>query len=149
MMCLFFSGGRIRLIEIDQLLKNKFDIHYKNLNGVHNLNRWGFLVVSGTHMSRCGSIKKVRHHLVGNTFIVSVDDEPLTLHNWPMCTMELVDFSKTISLPLYGLKDGELLDAVSDGLLFCLHLLLPLSTPCVRFNFATLKLPQSHRYQSQ
>jgi hypothetical protein len=25
------------LIEIDQLLKNKFDIHYKNLNGVHNL----------------------------------------------------------------------------------------------------------------
>jgi hypothetical protein len=31
------KGGRIRLIEIDQLLKNKFDIHYKNLNGVHNL----------------------------------------------------------------------------------------------------------------
>jgi hypothetical protein len=29
------KGGRIRLIEIDQLLKNKFDIHYKNLNGVH------------------------------------------------------------------------------------------------------------------
>jgi hypothetical protein len=25
------KGGRIRLIEIDQLLKNKFDIHYKNL----------------------------------------------------------------------------------------------------------------------
>jgi hypothetical protein len=31
----------------------------------------GFLVVSGTHMSGCGSIKKVRHQLVGNTFIVS------------------------------------------------------------------------------
>ena len=33
----------------------------------------GFLVVSGTHMSGCGSIKKVRHQLVGNTFIVSVE----------------------------------------------------------------------------
>lgn len=31
------KGGRIRLIEIDQLLKDKFDIHYKDLNGVHNL----------------------------------------------------------------------------------------------------------------
>jgi hypothetical protein len=30
------SHNKIRLIEIDQLLKNKFDIHYKNLNGVHN-----------------------------------------------------------------------------------------------------------------
>jgi hypothetical protein len=26
------KGGRIRLIEIDQLLKNKFDIHYKNFS---------------------------------------------------------------------------------------------------------------------
>lgn len=31
------QGGRVRLIEIDQLLKDKFDIHYKDLNGVHNL----------------------------------------------------------------------------------------------------------------
>ena len=45
---------------------------------------------------------------------MSVDDEPLTLHNWPMCTMELVDFSKTISLPLYELKDGEYKYIVND-----------------------------------
>ena len=79
----------------------------------------GFLVVSGTHMSGCGSIKKVRHQLVGNTFIVSVDDmpypnEPLTRDNWPMCTMGLVNFSKTISLPLFGLKSGEYKYIVND-----------------------------------
>ena len=79
----------------------------------------GFLVVSGTHMSGCGSIKKVRHQLVGNTFIVSVDDipypsKPLTEDDIQMCTMALVDFSKTISLPLYGLKDGEYEYIVND-----------------------------------
>jgi hypothetical protein len=52
----------------------------------------GFLVVSGTHMTGCGSIKKVRHQLVGNTFIVSVDDipypsKPLTEDDVLMCTM--------------------------------------------------------------
>ncbi|SCN46582.1 hypothetical protein BAZMOX_498076_0 [methanotrophic endosymbiont of Bathymodiolus azoricus (Menez Gwen)] len=31
-----------------------------------------------------------------------------------MCTMALVDFSKTISLPLYGLKDGEYKYIVND-----------------------------------
>ena len=79
----------------------------------------GFLEVSGTHMSGCGSIEKVRHQLVGNTFIVSVDDipypsKPLTEDDIPMCTMALVDFSKTISLPLYGLKDGEYKYIVND-----------------------------------
>ena len=78
----------------------------------------GFLVVSGTHTDGCGSIKKVRHQLVGNTFIVSVDDTPvprsLTEDNWPMCATMLVDFSKTISLPLYGLKSGEYKYIVND-----------------------------------
>ena len=50
---------------------------------------------------------------------MSVDDipypnEPLTGDNWPMCSMALVDFSKTISLPLYGLKDGEYKYIVND-----------------------------------
>ena len=78
-----------------------------------------FLEVSVNQMSGCGSINKVRHQLVGNTFIVSVDDIPypnelLTGDNWPMCSMALVDFSKTISLPIYGLKDGEYKYIVND-----------------------------------
>ena len=50
---------------------------------------------------------------------MSVDDipypsKPLTEDDIPMCTMALVDFSKTISLPLYGLKDGEYKYIVND-----------------------------------
>ena len=50
---------------------------------------------------------------------MSVDDipypsKPLTEDDVPMCTMELVDFSKTISLPLYGLKDGGYKYIVND-----------------------------------
>jgi|GEM_PF-4279829 len=50
------KGGRIRLIDIDQLLKSKFDIHYKNLNGVHYLmNRLGIInsAVKYMHATLC------------------------------------------------------------------------------------------------
>ena len=79
----------------------------------------GFLEVSGTHMSGCGSIEKVRHQLVGNTFIVSVDDipypsKPLTNDDWLVCPSYFPSFSTTISLPLYGLKAGKYKYIVND-----------------------------------
>lgn len=79
----------------------------------------GLLTVSGTYMNGCESIKKVRHQLVGNTFKVSVDDAPIASKpipdsERPICTMNVVDFSEVISLPLYGLKSGEYKYTVND-----------------------------------
>lgn len=31
------QGGRVRLADIDKMLKKEFQINYKNLNGVHYL----------------------------------------------------------------------------------------------------------------
>jgi hypothetical protein len=44
------KGGRIRLIEVDQLLKNKFDIHYKNLNGVNGITK-RFKKITDQHLN--------------------------------------------------------------------------------------------------
>ena len=78
-----------------------------------------FLEVSVNQMSGCGSIEKVRHQLVGNTFIVSVDDipypsKPLTNDDWLVCPSYFPSFSTTISLPLYGLKAGKYKYIVND-----------------------------------
>ena len=111
-------GGKWELLDY-KTREMVFGITDVNISLTETFPVQAFLIISGTHMDGCGNIEKVRHQLVGNTFIVSVDDipypsKPLTEDDIPMCTMALVDFSKTISLPLYGLKDGEYEYIVND-----------------------------------
>ena len=125
------QDGAYQDVKFKLLPDGKWELlDYKNrgmVDGITNVNIsltetfpvQGFLEISGAHTSGCGSIEKVRHQLVGNTFIVSVDDipfpsKPLTEDEVFECSMDLVDFSKTISLPLYGLKSGKYKYIVND-----------------------------------
>lgn len=66
-----------------------------------------FLEFSGTFSNGCPNVGHISHRLVGNTFEIAVYYRHIPNPELILCTQALVDFSKTIALPVYGLEAGE------------------------------------------